>query len=425
MKRLILSLLLTLTLFSGMVPAQQGMGPGPGLGKPPGSGGGSTLSVLASSFTASGSTGNQAITGVGFQPKVVLFRYNLLTGNGSSTDAVVGFGVGISSSDRRNAGDYSTSGVTTSSHNAWNQSSWVIYGPGGVPRADFVSMDSDGFTVSWTSSSAMTVQYLALGGSALTNFKTGAAAAKTSTGNQAYTGIGFQPTCLITWAGKFSTDPLDQSTSGAAMFGAATSSTSRGMITWRSQNNVNPQGAKHRQSTQRVVSTTTVFTEADFVSFDSDGFTLNYTTAGGSADVFYYLALRGPQFKVSNFNQATSTGNQALTGAGFQPKAALMFSNGDTSANNDAVQANSRMSVGWATGTSNRGSLWLGETDAVSPTVASRNYDSTKLIKMMTEGGTPTVNAAADHVSFDSDGETINWTTADATARQVLVLWIG
>ena len=35
------------------------------------------------------------------------------------------------------------------------------------------------------------------------------------------------------------------------------------------------------------------------------------------------------------------------------------------------------------------------------------------------------VNASADHVSFDSDGETINWTTADATARQILVLWIG
>jgi hypothetical protein len=67
----------------------------------------------------------------------------------------------------------------------------------------------------------------------------------------------------------------------------------------------------------------------------------------------------------------------------------------------------------------------LGETDNVSPTVASRNLDRTKLIKMMTEGASPTVQAAADHVSFDSDGQTINWTTADATARQIIVLWIG
>jgi len=43
----------------------------------------------------------------------------------------------------------------------------------------------------------------------------------------------------------------------------------------------------------------------------------------------------------------------------------------------------------------------------------------------MTESASPTVNAAADHVSFDSDGQTINWTTADGTARQIIVLWIG
>ncbi len=60
----------------------------------------------------------------------------------------------------------------------------------------------------------MVVQYLALGGDAVTHVKTGSAAAKTTTGNQAYTGLGFQPTALLVWAGKFSTTPLDQSTNG-------------------------------------------------------------------------------------------------------------------------------------------------------------------------------------------------------------------
>lgn len=384
-----------------------------------------TLLTKAGSFTGSGSTGNQAITGVGFQPKVVLFRYNLQTSDGSGGDSVSGFGVGVSSSDRRSSGDYSSNNVSPSTHDAWNQDTYCIYAPSGVPRADFVSMDSDGFTINWTSASSMVVTYLALGGTGLTNVKTGQAAAKTSTGNQAYTGVGFQPTALIVFAGKFSTSPLDQSTNGSGLFGFATSSSARGMVAWRNQNGSNPQVAKHRQSTQRLVSTTTTFTEADFVSFDSDGFTLNYTTAGGSADVFYYLALRGPQFKVSSFNQATSTGNQALTGAGFTPKAAIMMSANDVSGNNDAAQANARISFGWATDTSARSSLWMGETDNVSTTVSSRNLDRGKLLKLMTEGASPTVNAAADHVSFDSDGQTINWTTADGTARQILVLWIG
>ena len=43
-----------------------------------GGGGGGTLLTKAGSFTGSGSTGNQSVTGVGFQPKVVLFRYNML-----------------------------------------------------------------------------------------------------------------------------------------------------------------------------------------------------------------------------------------------------------------------------------------------------------------------------------------------------------
>lgn len=388
-------------------------------------GGGGTLLAKAGSFAGSGSTGNQSITGIGFQPKVVLFQYNMATSDGSHADSVIGFGVGISASDRRVSGDYSVNNSSTSNHAAWNQTAYCIYTPSGSSRADFVSMDADGFTINWVSSGAMLVQYLALGGDGLTNVKTGTAAAKTTTGNESYTGVGFQPTALIVWAGKFSTSPLDQSTNGNGLFGFATSSSARGMVAWRNVNGSNPQVAKHRQSTQRLVSTTTTFTEADFVSFDSDGFTLNYPTAGGTADVFYYLALRGPQVKVSSFNQPGSTGNQSLTGAGFTPKASIMMSANDVSGNNDAAQAHARVSFGWATGATSRSSLWIGETDNVSPTVAHRNLDRTKLIKLMTESASPTVNAAADHVSFDSDGQTINWTTADGTARQILVLWIG
>lgn len=385
------------------------------------------LSAKAGSFTGSGLTGNQAVTGVGFQATVVIFWWNLSVSDGSAVDFMMGFGVGISSSDRRAAGNSSIDNQASSINNAWNQSSTCIYAPGGVPRADFVSMDSDGFTVNWVSASSSVFNYLALGGTDLTNVKSGAIAAKTTTGNQAYTGVGFQPTCLILFAGKFSTDPLDQATNGAAMIGFATSASDRGCVAWRNKNGANPQVAKHRQSKSKIAISVTdagVFTEADFVSFDSDGFTLNFTTAGGSADVCYYLALRGPQFKVSSFNQPTSTGNQSITGSGFTPKASLMISNNDTAANDDTTAAHALVSLGAATGTSARACIWSGESDAVSPTVADHDLDRTKLIKMIANSSL-TVNAAADHVSFDSDGQTVNWTTADATAREVLVLWVG
>jgi hypothetical protein len=385
------------------------------------------LNVKVGSFTGSGSTGNQAVTGVGFQPSLVIFWWNLATADGSAIDAIFGFGAGISSSDRRAGGNFSQDAVTSSANNAWNQSATCIYAPGGTPRADFVSQDSDGFTINWAVSSVVVINYLALGGSDLTNAKTGAIAAKTTTGNQAYAGVGFQPTCLILFAGKYSTDPLDQATNGAAMIGFATSATARGCVSWRNKNGANPQVAKHRQSkTKCAISLTDagVFTEADFVSFDTDGFTLNFTTAGGSADVCYYIALRGPQFKVAAFNQATSTGNQSLNGAGFTPKAALMMSANDIAANDDTTAAHALVSLGAATGTSERGCMWAGETDGVSPTQADHNLDRTKLIKTMTQN-TLAVTSAADHVSFDSDGQTINNTTADATSREILVLWMG
>lgn len=386
-----------------------------------------TLNAKVGSFVGNGLTGNQPVTGVGFQPSMVIFWWNVITVDGSEVDFIVGFGVGISSSDRRAVGNYSTDNQGSSANAAWNQSTACIYAPSGAPSADFVSQDSDGFTVNWLSATGSTINYLALGGSDLTNVKSGAIAAKTTTGNQPYTGIGFQPTALILFAGKFSTDPLDQNTNGAAMIGFASSSADRGCVAWRNKNLANPQVAKHRQSKTKVAISLTdagVFTEADFVSFDADGFTLNFTTAGGTADIVYYLALRGPRFKVSSFNQATATGNQSLTGAGFTPRAALMISANDTAANNDTTSAHALLSLGSATGATARGCIWAGETDAVSPTVADRNLDRTKLIKMIAPS-TLAVNAAADHVSFDPDGQTINWSTADATAREGLVLWVG
>jgi hypothetical protein len=381
----------------------------------------------AGSFVGSGTTGNQLVPDVGFQPIVVLFFWNFLNPDGNGADFIFGMGVGISSSDRRAVGNYSVDNQASSSNAAWNQSASCIYGPSGSPRADFVSMDADGFTVNWVSATTTVINYLALGGTDLTNAKTGAIVDAGLTGNQPYTGIGFEPTVALFFAGKFSTDPLDQSTNGASMIGFATSSTNRGYVAWRNKNGTNPQVAKRRQSKTKVICSLTdagVFTEADFVSFDSDGFTLNYGVAGGGAGTIYYLALRGPRFKVSAFNQATSTGNQPLTGAGFLPKAALMMSANDTAANDDATNAHALVSFGVATGPSERGCIWAGETDAVSPTQSDRSMDRTKLIKMMTQNSL-TVNAAADHVSFDSDGQTINNTTADATAREVLVLWAG
>lgn len=354
-----------------------------------------------------------------------------MTSIGSAGDAFIGFGVGISSSSRRAIGDTSTFAQTPSSHAAFNQNAYCIYTPSGSAKADFVSCDSDGFTINLIStSSGMLVNYLALGGDALTNYKLGTLTDSGATGNQTISGVGFQPDTVLFFAGKYSTEPLDQSTNGAAMFGFAKSSSQRGVVSWRSKSGANPQVAKHRQSTSKCIISLTdsgVFAEADYVSSDSDGFTVNYTTAGGASGSMYYLALKGPNFKIVSFNQPTSTGNQTLTGAGFTPKASLFFSNNDIAANNDSTLAHSRLSLGVATGTgtNERSCIWSGEADVTIPTNTARYMERAKVIKLMTEGATPTLNAEADHSSFNSDGQVLNWTTVDATARQIIGLWLG
>lgn len=387
-----------------------------------------SLNVKVGSFTSSGLTGNQDVTGLGFDDTaLVIFWWNLATADGIGADFVWGFGVGVSSTDRRASGNYANDNFVDSRNHAWNQNASCIYGPGASPRADYVGAITDGFRINWIAASNTIINYLAIGGSDLTNAMCGTLTSPTTGGTFNVTGVGFEGTCLIAFAGKYSTDNLDQQTNGAAMIGLATSAGSQGYVAWRSRNLSNPQVAKHRQSKSNVIVSLTdigIFAEAAFVGFTSDGFTLNFTTAPTSADVLYYLVLRGPRFKVSNFIQPTSTGNQGLTGAGFRPKASLMISANDTAANDDATQANAQMSLGAATGTTARGCMWAGDVNGVSPTQTDHDLDRTKLLKLIAPGS-GTVNAAADHVSFDTDGQTINWTSADATQREVLVLWIG
>jgi hypothetical protein len=385
--------------------------------------------AYAGSFGINTTTGNQSITGMGFQPKVVLFKYNRRIVDGSAGEAIFGFGVAISSSSRRAVGAYSQNGLTASANNIWNRNDRCIYIGGNTISADFVSHDNDGFTINVTSNTvaeSMAVSYLALGGDALTDVYLGTGANRTTAGTQDYTGVGFQPTALITFSGKFTTEPLDSTTSGNAFLGFATSSTERGFVAWRTVNNANPNQTLHAQSTQKVVGfTSNMSLGADFDSFLSDGFRLSYPGSGAaSTDMFYYLALKGAQFKVGAFNQPTSTGVQQVTGMGFTPKALVVLSANDVSANNDASNNDAKVSLGWGTSATERGTMYAGDLHNVSPTQAHRDLDRTKILKLFSPG-TPTLNAAADLDGFISGGAELDWTTVDATARQVLYLAIG
>lgn len=384
----------------------------------------------AGSFSLNTSTGNQAITGVGFTPKAVIFSWTALTAAGSAADAGMGRGVATSSTSRfahwvqtldANGSSDSDRRHTASACITRTNSSNTL-----VEEADFVSMDADGFTINvGTASTALLVRYIALGGDSITNATTLAFNSATAIGNQAITGVGFAPDFVMI-QGNISSN-VSPASEATGFFGTGYATSTAQTAIWHSQQNNNSDQAYHVQDSSAIwiaTSTGSVFQQASRVSFDADGMTINWSVANGTARKMYGLFLKGGNYKIGNFSQKTSTGTSSVTGVGFRPAAIMLHSANQTVVS--GVQNDWDHSMGWGTASSAESSTYTGSTKKVAPSSASTNISTSKVLRMMTESGsTPTTQAEADISTLDSDGFTLDWTTADATARDIFYAAFG
>ena len=395
------------------------------------------LSTFIGSFNLNTSTGNQSITGVGFQPKVVLFLSAVkedAQGNRDNMSLLVG--AATSSSAQFSHGDTSfnwgsaSSNTTQSAQTNACISVWRP-GDGGLSTADFVSQDSDGFTIhiSAAPGTSFRIFYIALGGSDLTA-KVGTVTAPAGTGSQAFTGFGFKPDAMMFsfWDGAGTgTGGIWQS-----YFGFAKSSSQRGVNMTCERNArvyLTDTQANNQQLTNACLGGVVGGANdslADLVSMDSDGFTANWSNAGGSYTVAY-IALKGANFKIGSFSENTSTGNQSITGVGFQPSLVLAIS--QHKASTSAIQTSYMgYMFGMAMSSSNR-RVFAGQVSNGTALGQGQIRTSEALFLTHITGtsttATPTVNAESDFVSMDFDGFTFNMTTADATSREVLYFAIG
>lgn len=376
------------------------------------------LSVKIGSWSLRQTTGNDPVTGVGFQPKIIfLYADGLASDTTSATNTLLMEGVATSSTNRGVMSYYRDNGSNTyrSEHNdrvinmTTGASSFVV--------ADFVSMDSDGFTVNVTTAvgAVEIINYVAIGGTDLTNVFVKHFQSPASPSSPQVTGVGFQPDAVLFY-GALNTVVAANSSGVANVRGAALSSSSR----W-SNSSTSVSAFYSNQKTNKAISLIgdagAVYEEADFTSMDADGFTLNWGTVLGDQRYYYAVCLKGGQYKLGSFNQATSTGNQDVTGIGFTPSLLMMTSYNAISAQ---VPTNLRISVGAATSSTERFTHWGGDTFGN----AAMLLDRAKVFKMYTEP-TPTAATTADFVSFASDKFTINNTVADATAREILYFAMG
>jgi hypothetical protein len=373
-----------------------------------------------------------AITGVGFQPTLVIILAQETTGEGDTQSNIMSIGAGIGPASTDNRAMYFSSdfhgGTVVPASVAGLALDTIVYE---VNSANFInaaltltSLDSDGFTVSVGAGdhTGKVYQYLAFGGTV--NAKVGVAARRTTTGTQAVTGVGFQPTVVL-----FANALNDAS----FCFGWCDDQLRQGVSANQYEDKVaNPTNCNGYQSASKCLAvldpaTGAVSGEADVTSLDADGFTLDWTSAYGTAGDFLYIAIEGLLAEAGTLIQPTSTGQQAITGLSVAPDAVMLMSSNQTAA--AGLQANSKFSFGFTDGVTKCGTF-RGDLDNVSPIANSRSVrycTESSVLVAATPNSTSTVSidAEADVDSLDFDGFTLDWISADATAREVLYLVFG
>lgn len=386
------------------------------------------------------STGSLAVTGVGFQPKVVLFWMVAQTGTGQGASYQVGFGAATSSTARFAVEANANSGAATTvcRNELWNSRCIALHSADGATvafAADFTSLDSDGFTLNRVTAGAASyiLNYLCLGGTDLVNVAVGTQAMPIATGNFSLTGLAFQPNAaLFGCPGTTGTTANAQNNHRGLSVGWALSSTSRAMAVFGGQNGV----VLGTTTEGTLVSTTkclgslnasasTLETAADFVSFTADGYTLNKTT-GGSATLYGYIALSVTAAAAGTTTAQTSTGNFSVSGAGMTPAVALFLLNGGATATQAAPSADVTWSFGAAVSSTQRGSVWIGDKNGIGTADApEQRQDSTRCLMRYDPASPFSIIGDLDCVSLNSDGFTLNQTDADSAATLVPYLLLG
>lgn len=383
-------------------------------------------------ITSPTTTGNQSISGLGFQPKVVLFWATRNTAHGFSAATIQQmFGVAVSSTQRWvYVGASDNAAASSNAGRSSFNTQCIRMLSDGTPTldaiADFVSHDTDGFTINWSDapSTAILVHYLALGGTDITNVFAATNATPGATGNVSYTAPGFQPDFLLTATNIANIN--NSFTEHNLTLGFASASTAQGAAAIRDRDGQATMDTVSRQVTDKVLcasssTSTSNVLHAALASFDATGFTLTWSGTMSSSQAFGYLCIKGGQFKVGAETQRTSVGTKATTGVGFKP-AALLALGWNKVANTALDTTDMRFTVGGADGV-REGHTWVQSADATADSDTDQRSSDTKFLGFCTQP--TTVNAECDVSTMDADGYTLDWTTADATARQFIYAAFG
>lgn len=384
--------------------------------------------VYVGSFTTPTTVNHSfGVTGVGFQPKAGLFWFSINTSSPQSVgNWQGGFGVAASTSARGYCTQYSTNGVSSSplSHSyqsqtaclgtgSWNGASWVK-----SYEADFVSWDSGGFTLDFSTVAALgyIVNYMVWGGSDISADVVNTTT-PTSTGNFTVN-TAIQPDCCVVIS-SMATAFNDATVAAASIgIGWGTSSSNRGATMARVF--ASSTASDRYQSTTRVLaapdSTGAAYEEVDLVSFNATpSITFNEATSPGVAHTMTVLCLKGMNYAVGTISQPAATGSQTQSGLSIAPLGLILISSGQ---NGTGAATFGRFNFGAGVSSSQRSSIDFPSDDGGSTRMMY--LDRANMIALSNASAATLTNVGiADLTSLNSDGWTLNWTTADGSVRQL------
>jgi hypothetical protein len=267
-------------------------------------GGDDVTNAKVGTFSYTAATGSKAITGVGFQPDMLMVISNTVT-NTTDNNTMFMIGSAVSATDQAvmmyHSGD-SNNPTIVEHHTRYGQIialSSVFGGASFNEAAKLSSFDSDGFTLNvTTNTNHPPMFYLALKGG---KYGMGSITPTTSTGSITKTGLGFKPKALFMGATNSpqTTTDTGMDSGGGITIGAAASSTSEQSIwigdangvTTSISNSYAQQGYLYRNYTPSATAPTATGA-ISLNSFDADGFTLSQDIAESSATNFaWWLAM--------------------------------------------------------------------------------------------------------------------------------------
>jgi hypothetical protein len=266
-------------------------------------GGDAITNVSVGRFNSKGSTGSQAISGLGFKPDCLLF-FSVIDANDPRTSNVdAKLSISLITADNQIAYDMvcrngQNPSISKRAMNYGLAFLGTITGSANALVATLTSLDADGWTLNWSTHSVALnerIYYIALKGASDMNFNVGTITLPNSTGSFFSENTGFANRAGIFLGACLSALTSTLNSHMELSFGVC-ADTNRYVIGGQNKDNVSPSVSSHFSHSKRIFRNVdqagAVQEDIDVSSWQNSNFTLNSITAlGASSSVLAYMVM--------------------------------------------------------------------------------------------------------------------------------------